>query len=51
MAFINDITRRKQVEEALEQANRNLSDWVNELEQRTRQTTLLARWPTCSRAV
>jgi diguanylate cyclase (GGDEF)-like protein/PAS domain S-box-containing protein len=41
MAFINDITRRKQVEEALEQANRNLSDWVNELEQRTRQTTLL----------
>jgi diguanylate cyclase (GGDEF)-like protein/PAS domain S-box-containing protein len=41
MAFINDITRRKQVEEALEQANRNLSEWVNELEARTRQTTLL----------
>ncbi len=41
MAFINDITRRKQIEEALEQANRNLSEWVNELEQRTRQTTLL----------
>ncbi len=41
MAFINDITRRKQAEEALEQANRNLSEWVTELEQRTRQTTLL----------
>ncbi len=41
MAFINDITRRKQVEAALEQANRNLSEWVTELEQRTRQTTLL----------
>ena len=41
MAFINDITRRKQAEAALEQANRNLSEWVTELEQRTRQTTLL----------
>ena len=41
MAFINDITRRKQIEQALEEANRNLSEWVNELERRTRQTTLL----------
>ena len=41
MAFINDITRRKQVEAALEQANRNLSESVTELEHRTRQTTLL----------
>ncbi len=41
MAFINDITSRKQTELALEQSNRNLSEWVNELEQRTRETTLL----------
>lgn len=36
-----DITERKQDAVALEQANRKLSSWVNELEQRTRQITLL----------
>jgi diguanylate cyclase (GGDEF)-like protein/PAS domain S-box-containing protein len=41
IAFINDITRRKEAEVALEQANRDLSDWVTELEERTRQSTLL----------
>jgi len=41
MAFINDITGRKQTEVALERANRDLSERVNELEQRTRQATLL----------
>jgi diguanylate cyclase (GGDEF)-like protein/PAS domain S-box-containing protein len=36
-----DITKRKQVEVALEQANRELTAWVVELEDRTRQTMLL----------
>src|SRR4030095_1465985 len=37
-----DITKRKQAELALEGANQRLTEWVNALEQRTRQTTLLS---------
>ena len=36
-----DITERKRVEEALQQANERLKNWINELEQRNRETTLL----------
>lgn len=36
-----DITSRKQVEEELQQANEELSRWVDELEQRNREMTLL----------
>jgi len=36
-----DITKRRQTEAALEEANRKLTAWVNELEARTRQTALL----------
>ena len=36
-----DVTERKRVEEALRQANLKLTAWVNELEQRTREITLL----------
>ncbi len=37
-----DITERKKTEEALQQAKQNLEDWVHELEQRTREMTLLS---------
>ncbi len=36
-----DITNRKKTEEALQEANQKLAAWVNELEQRTREMTLL----------
>ncbi len=36
-----DITKRKQTEAALHEANQKLEAWVNELEQRTREMTLL----------
>ncbi|MGE5444575.1 MAG: diguanylate cyclase [Ignavibacteriales bacterium] len=36
-----DITERKRVEEALQEANERLKNWINELEQRNRETTLL----------
>jgi len=36
-----DITERKQAEEALQQANEKLTKWVNELEQRNHEITLL----------
>ncbi len=36
-----DITERKKTEEALQQANKKLEAWVQELEQRTREMTLL----------
>jgi diguanylate cyclase (GGDEF)-like protein/PAS domain S-box-containing protein len=37
-----DITERKKTEEALHQANQKLEAWVRELEQRTRELTLLS---------
>jgi diguanylate cyclase (GGDEF)-like protein/PAS domain S-box-containing protein len=37
-----DITERKKTEEALQQANTKLEAWVRELEQRTREMTLLS---------
>ncbi len=37
-----DITERKKTEEALQQANQKLEAWVQELEQRTREMTLLS---------
>jgi diguanylate cyclase (GGDEF)-like protein/PAS domain S-box-containing protein len=37
-----DITKRRQTELALEQANEKLTAWVDELEERTRQITLLS---------
>ncbi len=37
-----DITERKKAEEALQQANRKLEAWVQELEQRTHEMTLLS---------
>ena len=37
-----DITERKKTEEALQQAKQKLEDWVHELEQRTREMTLLS---------
>jgi diguanylate cyclase (GGDEF)-like protein/PAS domain S-box-containing protein len=37
-----DITERKKTEEALQQANKTLEAWVHELEQRTREMTLLS---------
>jgi diguanylate cyclase (GGDEF)-like protein/PAS domain S-box-containing protein len=37
-----DITERKKTEEALQQAKHNLEAWVHELEQRTREMTLLS---------
>lgn len=37
-----DITERKKTEEALQQANQKLEAWVRELEQRTREMTLLS---------
>jgi len=37
-----DITERKRAEEALQQANKKLESWVQELEQRTREMTLLS---------
>jgi diguanylate cyclase (GGDEF)-like protein len=36
-----DITERKKWEEALQEANQKLEDWVHELEQRTHEMTLL----------
>jgi diguanylate cyclase (GGDEF)-like protein/PAS domain S-box-containing protein len=36
-----DITERKQSEEALQEANKKLEAWVHELEQRTKEMTLL----------
>lgn len=36
-----DITERKRAEEALEQVNEKLKNWISELEQRNRQTALL----------
>ena len=41
-AVLRDITERKQATAALEQAHAKLTGWVTELEQRTRQTTLLS---------
>jgi len=37
-----DVTERKKTEEALHQAKQNLEAWVDELEQRTREMTLLS---------
>jgi diguanylate cyclase (GGDEF)-like protein/PAS domain S-box-containing protein len=37
-----DVTERRQAEAALAQANRQLTDWVNELEEQRRQTALLS---------
>ncbi len=37
-----DVTERKKTEEALQQAKQKLEDWVRELEQRTREMTLLS---------
>jgi len=37
-----DITERKKTEDALQQANKKLEAWVRELEQRTREMTLLS---------
>jgi diguanylate cyclase (GGDEF)-like protein/PAS domain S-box-containing protein len=37
-----DITERKKTEDALQQAKQNLEAWVRELEQRTREMTLLS---------
>jgi diguanylate cyclase (GGDEF)-like protein/PAS domain S-box-containing protein len=37
-----DITERKQSEEALQEANKKLEAWVHELEQRTKEMTLLS---------
>jgi len=37
-----DISKRKRTEEALQQAKHNLEAWVHELEQRTREMTLLS---------
>ncbi|NLT67326.1 MAG: PAS domain S-box protein [Acidobacteria bacterium] len=37
-----DITERKRTEDALQKENRALEEWVNELEQRTRELTLLS---------
>jgi diguanylate cyclase (GGDEF)-like protein/PAS domain S-box-containing protein len=37
-----DVTERKKTEEALQQANQKLEAWVQELEQRTREMTLLS---------
>jgi diguanylate cyclase (GGDEF)-like protein/PAS domain S-box-containing protein len=37
-----DITERKKTEDALQQAKKNLEAWVHELEQRTREMTLLS---------
>jgi len=37
-----DVTERKKTEEALQQAKQNLEAWVDELEQRTREMTLLS---------
>jgi diguanylate cyclase (GGDEF)-like protein/PAS domain S-box-containing protein len=36
-----DITKRKETESALQEANQRLESWVNELEQRTREMTML----------
>jgi PAS domain S-box-containing protein len=38
-----DITERKKNEEAAQQANQNLTRWVNDLEQRNRETMLLGQ--------
>lgn len=38
-----DITERKQTEEAAQQAHENLTRWVNDLEQRNRETLLLGQ--------
>ena len=38
----SDLTTRRQSEVALEQANRKLTEWVHELEARSRETTVLA---------
>ncbi|MGL6137711.1 MAG: PAS domain S-box protein [Planktothrix sp.] len=38
-----DITERKKTEEAAQQANENLTRWVNDLEQRNRETLLLGQ--------
>jgi diguanylate cyclase (GGDEF)-like protein/PAS domain S-box-containing protein len=40
-AIARDITKRKKTEAALQEANQKLEAWVNELEQRTREMTLL----------
>jgi diguanylate cyclase (GGDEF)-like protein/PAS domain S-box-containing protein len=40
-AIARDITKRKKTEIALQEANQKLEAWVNELEQRTREMTLL----------
>jgi hypothetical protein len=38
-----DVTERRQAEAAVEDANRKLTDWVNELEERGRQATCTAK--------
>ena len=40
--FIRDITERKRVEDELQKANENLSNYVTELEQRNRETELFS---------
>lgn len=42
LGIVVDITEQKQFELALRQANTRLTDWVAELEQRTREVTLLS---------
>src|SRR5206468_4129982 len=39
---LQDITHRRSTEEALQEANEQLASWVNELQQRTREMTLLS---------
>jgi diguanylate cyclase (GGDEF)-like protein len=41
-SIARDITERKKTEEALQQAKQKLESWVRELEQRTREMTLLS---------
>jgi diguanylate cyclase (GGDEF)-like protein/PAS domain S-box-containing protein len=41
LAIIEDISERKQTEEQLQQANRKLAAWVDELERRTQEMTWL----------
>jgi diguanylate cyclase (GGDEF)-like protein/PAS domain S-box-containing protein len=41
LAIVEDISERKKTEEQLQQANRKLASWVNELERRTQEMTWL----------
>ncbi len=42
LGITHDITKRKRAEEALQQANEQLTNWVKELEQRNREIALLS---------